>query len=128
MVHIALVGSIAAGSWMICVGAFMVLRPQSALNVLRFTASTRRVNNVEQGLRLLVGLALLFHSPASKLPQTFAMAAWFVILSSLVILVLPLRWHSAYAIWWANHLTTSTVRFIAPVSVLAGIGLIYAAL
>lgn len=128
MAQIALVGVIAAGSWLICVGAFMVLRPQSALNVLRLTASTRTVNNVEQGLRLLAGLALLLHSPASKLPQTFEIAGWFVFLSSLVLLVLPLSWHSAYAIWWANHLTTSTVRLIAPLSVLAGMGLIYAAL
>ena len=128
MGQIALIGVVAAGSWLVCVGAFMALRPAQALNVLRLTASTRTVNNVEQGLRLLSGLALLIHSPESKLPHAFAIGGWFVIISSLVLLVVPLGWHSAYAVWWANRLTTSTVRLIAPASVLAGIGLVYAAL
>ena len=128
MGQIAFVGVVAAGSWLVFVGGLMALRPRQALHVLRLTASTRIVNNVEQGLRLLAGLALLIHSPLSKFPRAFEVGGWFVIISSLVLLVVPLSWHSAYAIWWANRFTTSTVRLIAPASVLAGIGLIYAAL
>jgi hypothetical protein len=106
----------------------MGLSPDRALRVLRLTASTRTVNNSEQGLRLLVGLALILRSPASKLPELFQIAGWFIILSSLVLLVLPLRWHSAYAIWWADRFKPVMVRLIAPMSALAGIGLIYAAM
>jgi hypothetical protein len=106
----------------------MAIWPETALRVLRLTASTRTVNNVEQGLRLLAGCALLLRSPASKLPQSFEVAGWFIILSSLVLLVLPLRWHSAYAAWWAGRLRPAAVRMFAPVSALAGISLIYAAL
>jgi len=128
MEQLGLVGATVAGLWLICVGAFMVLLPDSSLRVLRLTASTRTVNNSEQGLRLLVGLALVLRSPVSKLPELFEIAGWFIIVSSLVLLVLPLRWHSAYAIWWADRFKPTTVRLIAPMSALAGIGLIYAAL
>ena len=128
MLLIGLVGVIAAGLWLISAGAFMALQPEKALRVLRLTASTRTINNVEQGLRLLAGLALLLRSPASKLPQPFEVAGWFIILSSLVLLILPLNWHSAYAVWWADHLSSATVRLVAPLSALAGIGLIYAAI
>lgn len=128
MEQIGLVGAAAAGLWMIGVGVFMALMPDNALRVLRLTASTRTINNSEQGLRLIAGLALLLRSPASKLPEVFEIAGWFVILSSLVLLALPLRWHSAYAKWWADRLKPATVQIVAPMSVLAGIGLIYAAL
>lgn len=128
MEQIGLAGSAAAGLWFMCAGVFMALRPKRALHVLSLTATTRSINNVEQGLRLLAGLALVFRSSASKLPQTFEIAGWFIILSSLVLLILPLRWHSAYAIWWADRLTPAAVQVVAPLSALAGVGLIYAAL
>ena len=122
-----MVGVALAGFWLICVGAFMAALPDNALRVLRLTASTRTVNNLEQGLRLIAGLAFVLRSPASKLPDLFEIAGWFIILSSLVLLVLPLRWHSAYAIWWADRFKPAMVRLIAPISALAGIGLIYVA-
>lgn len=109
------------------VGVLMALLPDKALRVLRLTASTRTINNSEQGLRLIGALALLLHSPASKLPQVFEIVGWFIILSSLVLLVLPLKWHFACAIWWADRLKPAAVRLVAPMSALAGIGLIYAA-
>lgn len=128
MKALGLVGSAAAGVWLIGIAAFMAFWPERALGVLRLTASSRLINNVEQGLRLAAGAALILRSPTSKLPATFEIVGWFIVLSSLVLLVLPLRWHSAYAIWWADRLAPSAVRMVAPLSALAGGGLIYAAL
>jgi hypothetical protein len=125
--QLALITLVAFGSWLILAGMFMAVWPASALRVLSLTASTRTVNNVEQGLRLLAGLAMLLHSPASKVPQVFELGGWFIILSSMVLLIAPLGWHSAFAIWWANRLKPSAVRAVAPMSAIAGIGLIYAA-
>ena len=124
---LGLLGSVAAGLWLIGTGAFMALRPGRALHVLSLTASTRTINNLEQGLRLSAGLALLLRAPASKLPQTFEVAGWFIVLSSLVLLVLPLRWHAGYACWWADRLAPAAVRAVAPFSALAGVALIYVA-
>jgi len=123
-----LIGVGAADLWLFCIGAFMAVRPAQATRVLRLTASTRTINNMEQGLRLAAGVALLLRAPASKLPRVFEAGGWFIILSSLVLLVLPLRWHSAYAIWWSERLPPLMVRLIAPVSSAAGIALVYAAI
>jgi hypothetical protein len=125
---LGLIGSAAAALWLIGTGALMALRPKHALHVLSLTASTRKVNNVEQGLRLSAGIALLLRAPASKLPMFFEVAGWFIVLSSLVLLVIPLRWHAAYACWWADRLPVIAVRAVAPLSALAGLGLIYVAL
>jgi hypothetical protein len=123
-----LIGSVVAGVWLIGAAVFMAFGPERALLVLRLTASSRLINNVEQGLRLAAGAALILRSPASKLPAAFEVAGWFIVLSSLMLLVLPLRWHSAYAIWWADRLPPMAVRLVAPLSALAGVGLIYFAL
>lgn len=127
MEQLGLVGIAAAASWLIGAGIFMALRPQRALQVLRLTASTRTINNAEQGLRLSAGVALLLRAPASKLPLFLEVAGWFIVLSSLFLLVVPLRWHSAYACWWADHMPHTAVRALAPLSVLAGFVLIYIA-
>lgn len=127
MEQLGLVGSAAAGIWLIGTGVFMALRPERALHVLSRTASTRTINNVEQGLRLSAGVALLLRAPASKLPQSLEVAGWFIVLSSLLLLVLPLRWHAAYACWWADRIAPAAVRAVAPLSALAGLGLIYVA-
>lgn len=127
MEQIGLIGSAAAGLWLIATGALMAAQPDRALQILRLTASTRKINNIEQGLRFSAGLALVLRAPASKLPLTLEVAGWFIMLSSLVLLVMPLRWHAAYACWWADRLTPLAVRAVAPLSALAGIGLIYIA-
>jgi hypothetical protein len=127
MEQVSLIACTAAGMWLIGTGAFMALRPGRALQILSLTASTRTINNVEQGLRLSAGLALILRASASKLPHLFEVAGWFTVLSSLILLVLPLRWHSAYACWWADRLSPRIVRAVAPLSALAGTGLIYAA-
>ena len=114
-----------ASLWLICVAVLMLLAPTRALNILRATASSRRVNNVEQGLRLLAGTALIVRAPAAKSPLVFEIGGWFVVASSIALLVMPLRWHSAYARWWADRLRPWSVRTMAPLSATAGLALAY---
>lgn len=128
MQDLALVGVCAAGLWLIGTGIFMALRPGGALRMLALTASTRTINNTEQGLRLAAGIALVIRAPASKWPQLFELGGWFIIVSSLALLVIPLGWHSAYAIWWSERFQPWAVRAIAPISALAGMALIHAAI
>jgi len=124
---------IAAGLWLVAVACLMAMRPRYSLGLLErmsanLSASNWRVNLTEQGLRLLAGMALIVHAGASKLPQLFAIAGWFVVLSSILILLMPIRWHGAYGMWWRQRLTPFWVRALSPIPVMAGAGLIYAAL
>jgi len=128
MERLALIIVVVSGLWLIAIGFFMAVRPQSALRMLSLTASTWRINLVEQGLRMLAGIALIVRAESSKLPDLFQVGGWFVVLSSLILIAMPLRWHAAYAIWWSHKLRPWSVRTIAPLSVLAGAGLIYAAI
>jgi hypothetical protein len=123
----ALLVLIAAGVWLIAVGVIMALRPLHALHILSLTASSHRVNLSEQVPRLIAGVALIVRADASKLPLLFEIAGWFIAASSLVLLAIPLAWHTGYAKWWAQRIPPLAVRALAPFSVLFGAGLIYAA-
>jgi len=118
----------ATGLWLVATAVLMALRPLRFLQLLSLTASSRRINNIEQGFRLLAGWALVIRASASQVPRLFEVGGWFIVMSSVILLLLPLRWHAAYAIWWSLKLPPWAVRAIAPASAAFGIGLVYAAM
>ena len=127
MQSVALVILAIAGLWLVAVGLMMAFRPRYALHVLSLTALNHRVNVAEQLPRLIAGVAMVVRAEASKVPPLFETGGLFVIASSIILLLVPLRWHSAYAVWWSRRLTPTAVRLLAPVSVIAGAALFYAA-
>jgi hypothetical protein len=129
----ALIIVIAAGLWLAGVGALMAFRPGYGLELCeRMTASLEasnwRVNVIEQGLRIIAGAALVIRAPASKFPMAFEVAGWILVATSVLIVAAPARWHGAYGRWWMGRLAPLALRVLSPVPVLAGAGLIYAAL
>lgn len=122
---LALLVLLAAGLWLIGIGLVMAFRPDRALQILRLTGSSYRANMTELLPRMLVGLAMIVRAGATQLPVLFELAGMFVAVSSLVLLVIPLAWHSGYAIWWADRIPPAVVRALAPFSAAGGIGLIY---
>lgn len=124
---LALIVLIAAASWLAAIGVLMAARPERALRILSLTGSTQRINLTELGLRMAAGIALIVRSDVSRYPGAFALCGWFVVGSSLVLMMIPRRWHAGYARWWVRHLPLWSVRAIAPFSLLAGAGLVYAA-
>jgi len=106
----------------------MALQPRRFLDLLSLTASSWRVNLTEQGLRIVAGLALIGRAEVSKLPTLFHLSGMFIVASSVVLLLIPLRWHAGYAIWWSRRLSPGLVRAIGPVSAAIGVGIVYAAL
>ncbi len=117
-----------SGAWLIGIAFLMALRPSRFLDYLRLTAANWRINLIEQGLRLMVGLALIARGEASKLPALFHLGGWFIVASSVALLLMPLRLHAGYAIWWAGRMSITSVRVIAPLSAAFGVGIIYAAI
>ena len=133
MQPVALVIVIAAGTWLAGVGLLMLARPAFCLQLFeRMTASLEssnwRLQVSEQGLRILAGAALVVRAPAAKLPLAFEIAGWALVASSVMVLLAPIRWHGAYGRWWTGRIRPWWIRCLSPVPLLAGAGLIYAAL
>lgn len=127
MQTLALLVLIAAGGWLVAAGGIMAFRPGRALHLLSLTASSQRANLVEQIPRLIAGAAMVVRAEVSKLPQLFTLGGWFIVATSLLLMVIPLAWHSGYALWWARRIPPVAVRAVAPFSIMAGAGLVYAA-
>ncbi len=128
----ALIVVAAAGLWLVSVAFLMALLPRYCLHLFeKMSANLERSNwrlqFTEQGLRVLAGVALIVRAPASKLPPVFEVAGWLLVATSLLIMVVPIRWHGAYGRWWGGRIPPLAIRVLSPVPMMAGAGLIYAA-
>ena len=129
----ALVIVTASGLWLMAVAAVMALRPSYCLYLFEkitsnLAASNWRVNLMEQGLRIVAGTALIFRAPLSKLPLAFEVSGWCIVISSLFILAVPIRWHASYGAWWSRWLTPLVIRLLSPIPAIVGAGTIHAAI
>lgn len=107
-----------AALWLTGVAALMLFRPQLALTGLSRMASTALINYGELSLRGLWGVSLIVVAGSSRLPGFLAALGWFLAASSVVLMLIPRRWHAAYAVYWARRMTPGRVRWLSPFSVL----------
>ncbi|MBX9575311.1 MAG: hypothetical protein K2X07_06705 [Caulobacteraceae bacterium] len=117
--------AVVLGLWMIGLGVFMAVAPRRALAALAAMGGTARVHFGEMAIRILAGVALMTASGASRVPQALWLIGAFLIISAVVLMLLPRRWHSAYSRWWAARIPVGGVRVVAPTSVLIGAVLIW---
>lgn len=116
---------IVAGLWLIAVGVFMLIQPRQALVVLGQMGGSPRVHIGEMAVRILAGIAMVLAAAASRFPLALAVIGSFLIVSALVLLLLPRRWHAAYSTWWSIRIPVAAVRLMAPVSWAMGGALIW---
>lgn len=133
MQTVALIVVVAAGLWLVGVALLMALRPRHAIHLVQtmkagLERSSWRLQFTEQGLRVLAGVALVVRAPSSRLPLAFEVAGWTLVVTSLLVMAAPIRWHAAYGDLWIDRLTPLLLRVLAPIPAAAGLGLVYAAL
>lgn len=114
--------------FIIAVGFLMLLRPEKAREILRRAGSTPLINYGELTLRLIPAIGLILSAQASKFPQFLALLGWFMIGTSLLLMLLPRKFHHAYALQSAGILNPLRIRALAPLSFIFGGFLLYAVL
>lgn len=128
LAEIARYGVIASGLWLILVAVWMVFRPAASRAVLAKMGSTPLIHFGEHFVRALVGLAFVGAAEYSRAPDIVTYAGWFLVASSILIMLAPRRMHAAYAVWWADRLPLWAYRALAPVSLIGGAALIWSVL
>ncbi len=118
--------AVAVGVWLIGLSLFMLLAPQRSLGVLAAMGSTPLIHFGEMAGRIASGLVLMLASVVSRSPQIINLIGAFLIVSAVVLMILPRRWHAAYSTWWAKRIPVWAVRVSAVVSIIAGGVLIWA--
>lgn len=106
----------------------MWARPSDCLRWLGMLGSTWKINIAELGLRALAGAAVVVRSSSAKAPDGFELAGWFILVSSVALLLIKREWHAAYAVWWSKKLPENYIRLMSPITAAAGLMLIYLAI
>ncbi len=116
---------VVAGVWLIGLGVFMLVRPRQALVALSRMGGSPGVHIGEMAVRILVGAAMVLAAAGSRYPLAVMVIGGFLIVSAVILLVLPRRWHAGYSTWWASRIPVPAVRLIAPLSWVMGGALIW---
>jgi hypothetical protein len=111
----------------------MAFRPAYAAHLcermtVELQESNWRVHVPEQLLRVLAGAALIFRASASKAPLVFGIFGSILVITSPVLLALPVRVHGRFGQLIRPILQPRPLRLLSPVPVIAGIALAYLAI
>ncbi|SKB36301.1 hypothetical protein SAMN05661099_0883 [Daejeonella lutea] len=113
------------GLFFILIGILMVLKPETARNVLRKAGSTFFINYAEITLRLIPASAMIIFADYSKYPELLMAFGWFMLATSLVLYFVPRKLHHKFSLKAAGILKPVYFQLISPFSMLIGCFLIY---
>ena len=78
------------------------------INFLNAFVKTPWHHFLEQTLRLIVGAAILVHAPNMAFSEFFGVFGWIIIITSLMLVGLPWRWHHTFA----QKVIPTVIKFI----------------
>ena len=92
-------GIVVVGFCLFLIGLAVVIadRPSLAERFLRSFASSARAHYTEQGLRLLVGAALVTLADSMRHPELFKLFGWIIVISTVGLLLIPWQWHHKFS-------------------------------
>jgi uncharacterized protein YjeT (DUF2065 family) len=86
-----------AGLFLASLGAVALAMPALARRFLLGFATTPGLHFLELALRLFVGTAFVFAAPGMRYSLAFSVFGWIVVLTTLVLVLIPWRWHRRIA-------------------------------
>lgn len=117
----------ATGVGLALLSLLILAAPRRALQTLSRFGSTPTIHFGELSLRAVVGVVFVLGAPATRYPLAVAVIGGFLVISAGVLMLLPRRWHARYSSWWAARIPVWAVRLLAPISLFAGIALVWVA-
>ncbi len=96
-----------------------------ALKALRRFASTNLINYSELTLRLIAGLGLVGLAQHTDHARILQIGGGFLAVTAIILMLIPRKWHHAYALYWADKLRPWMARPCAPFSLILGCTLIW---
>lgn len=84
---------VAFGVFLTGLAVLIAIRPLLAERFLRSFASSARAHYAEQTLRLIAGGAMVIFAPSMWHTDLFRVFGWLIVLSTVVLLLVPWRWH-----------------------------------
>ena len=94
-------GIVVVGFCLFLTGLAVVIaaKPSLAQRFLRSFASSARAHYTEQGLRLLVGAAVVNFADSMWYPELFKLFGWLIVVTTVGLLLIPWHWHQRFSTW-----------------------------
>lgn len=86
-----------AAAYLLAFGVLAALAPSRTSAYLRGFASSLRLHVLELLARMVVGAAFVAHAPHMHFGAAFRAFGWIVVVTTVVLAVLPWRWHQRFA-------------------------------
>ena len=86
----------------------ILLAKPKAIQFLRAFVKTPWHHFLEQTLRLIVGASIVVHAPHMAFSDFFGVFGWIIIITSLMLVGLPWRWHRTFA----QKVIPTVIKFI----------------
>ena len=98
-------GIVVVGFCLFLIGLAVVIAttPSLAERFLRSFASSAPAHYTEQGLRLLVGAAIINFASSMWYPELFKLFDWLIVVSTVGLLLTPWQWHHKFGTWVMPH-------------------------
>ncbi len=109
------------GIFLIFAGFLMIFNPEKTKEIIAKAGSTYVINYVELGIRLLVGIAFFCIASFSIYTFYFKIIGIFLIVSSLLLMCLPIKLHNKFSRKAAEQLKPLYLKIFGPISILIGI-------
>lgn len=95
--QLAFTALLLAAAYLLVLGVAAITQPDRARRFLGSFASSARIHFVELTLRFVCGVALLITAPSVRAGQAFRIVGWILIGSTVVLAVVPWRFHQRFA-------------------------------
>jgi len=111
--------------FILSVGFLMLYDPNKARHILRKAGSTPLINYTELSLRMVPAFSMVMYAEYAHFPLFFSLLGYFMIATSVILMIIPRQWHHQYALQCAEILQPMYVRFMSIPSFIFGAVLIY---
>jgi len=118
---------VASGVWLVALAGWIAIAPDRAARFLDSFAGSVRAHVMEQILRLIAGAAMVVYAPETRFQDAFRVFGWIIVVTSVVLLVLPWRWHRRFA-RWAVPIAIRHIRLLGLGALLLGAAILAATL
>ncbi|GAB58786.1 hypothetical protein [Rheinheimera nanhaiensis] len=86
-----------AALFLLGLAGMAAFRPRLAVRFLNGFASSALAHYSEISLRLIVGTAMVIAAPDMRFSNLFILFGWLIVATSIILLLVPWRWHQRFA-------------------------------
>lgn len=109
--------------FLIFAGFLMFFNPEKVKRLISKAGSSYLINFVELIPRLIIGLAFVFVE--TRFEIIYNNIGCFLIATAVLLMVLPIKIHNSFSKMASDYLKPIYFKFLAPISILFGILIIY---